>query len=221
MGMAMASLMNLTVMTMVMALLMTSMTMTTMMASLTTWTFLVMRGNGNSDLDLDLLFSAWSFWFVTANLKRSFTRKEKPKKKRKKRKKLKQNKHSHSLDRKNDRAGGQKSSLKELLTTRMADFSTVFIQPKFFCENHTRQKLFYISSYVKFLVKIILMSLKQDLNMDFVLAISLLPIPTSSIISVVQLIQAKKNREITTGNTWQHPKLTSNPALDKVESDAK
>merc|ERR1711956_199242 len=121
------------------------------------------------------------------NLKRSFTRKEKPKKKRKKRKKLKQNKQSHSLDRENDRAGGQKSSLKELLTTRMADFSTVFIQPKFFCENHTRQKLFYISSYVKFLVKIILMSLKQDLNMDFVPAISLLPIPTSSIISVVQL----------------------------------
>merc|ERR1712129_246693 len=154
--------------------------------------------------------------------KRSFTRKEKPKKKRKKRKKLKQNKQSHSLDRENDRAGGQKSSLKELLTaTRMADFSTVFIQPKFFCENHTRQKLFYISSYVKFLVKIILMSLKQDLNMDFVPAISLLPIPTSSIISVVQLIQAKKNREITTGKTWQHPKLTSNPALDKVESDAK
>merc|ERR1712086_309730 len=89
--------------------------MTTMMASLTTWTFLVMRGNGNSDLDLDLLFSAWAFWFcpwscrfVTANLKRSFTRKEKPKKKRKKRKKLKQNKQSHSLDRENDRAGGQK-----------------------------------------------------------------------------------------------------------------
>ena len=103
----------------------------------------------------------------------------------------------------------------------MADFSTVFIQPKFFCENHTRQKLFYISSYVKFLVKIILMSLKQDPNMDFVPAISLLPIPTSSIISVVQLIQAKKNREITTGKTWQHQKLTSNPALDKVESDAK
>ena len=76
----------------------------------------------------------------------------------------------------------------------MADFSTVFIlKPKFFCENHTRQKLFYISSYVKFLVKIILMSLKQDPNMDFVPAISLqLPIPTSSIISVVQLIQAKK-----------------------------
>merc|ERR1712129_329748 len=105
------------------------------MASLTTWTFLVMRGNGNSDLDLDLLFSAWSCWFVTANLKRSFTRKEKPKKKRKKRKKLKQYKQSHSLDRENDRAGGQKSSLKELLTTRMADFSTVFIKPKFFCEN--------------------------------------------------------------------------------------
>jgi len=64
--------------------------------------------------------------------------------------------------------------------------------------------------------------LKQDPNMDFVPAISLqLPIPTSSIISVVQLIQAKKNREITTGKTWQHPKLTSNPALDKVESDAK
>merc|ERR1712238_89630 len=61
--MAMASLMNLTVMTMVMALLMTSMTMMTMMASLTTWTFLVMKGNGDSDLDLDLLFSAWSFWF--------------------------------------------------------------------------------------------------------------------------------------------------------------
>jgi hypothetical protein len=134
---------------------------------------------------------------VTANLKRSFTRKEKPKKRKrkKKRKKLKQNKQSHSLDRENDRrAGGQKSSLKELLITRMADFSTVFIQPKFFCENHTRQKLFYISSYVKFLVKIILMSLKQDPNMDFVpAAISLqLPIPTSSIISVVQLIQAKK-----------------------------
>lgn len=55
----------------------------------------------------------------------------------------------------------------------MADFSTVFIQPEFFCENHTRQKLFYISSYVKFLVKIILTSLKQDPNMDFV--------PTSSI----------------------------------------
>jgi hypothetical protein len=129
------------------------------------------------------------------NLKRSFTRKEKPKKRKrkKKRKKLKQNKQSHSLDRENDRrAGGQKSSLKELLTTRMADFSTVFIQPKFFCENHTRQKLFYISSYVKFLVKIILMSLKQDPNMDFVPAMSLLPIPTSSIISVVQLIQAKK-----------------------------
>lgn len=71
----------------------------------------------------------------------------------------------------------------------MADFSTVFIQPKFFCENHARQKLFYISSYVKFLVKIILTSLKQDPNMDFVPAISLLPIPTSS---VVQLIQAKK-----------------------------
>merc|ERR1712228_10730 len=130
---------------------------------------------------------------VTANLKRSFTRKEKPKKRKrkKKRKKLKQNKQSHSLDRENDRAGGQKSSLKELLT-RMADFSTVFIQPKFFCENHTRQKLFYISSYVKVLVKIILTSLKQDPNMDFVPAISLLPIPTSSIISVVQLIQAKK-----------------------------
>jgi hypothetical protein len=99
------------------------------------------------------------------------------------------------LDCENDRAGGQKSSLKELLaTTRMADFSTVFIlKPKFFCENHTRQKLFYISSYVKFLVKIILItSLKQDPNMDFVPAISLLPIPTSSIISVVQLIQAKK-----------------------------
>ena len=62
------------------------------------------------------------------------------------------------LDCENDLAGGQKSSLKELLaTTRMADFSTVFIlKPKFFCENHTRQKLFYISSYVKFLVKIIL-----------------------------------------------------------------
>lgn len=76
----------------------------------------------------------------------------------------------------------------------MADFSTVFsIQPKFFCENHTRQKLFYISSYVKFLVKkIILTSLKQDPNMDFVPAISLLPTPTSSIMSVVQLIQAKK-----------------------------
>ena len=126
-----------------------------------------MRGNGDSVLDLDLLVSPWSFWFcpwscwfVTANLKRSFTRKEKPKKrKRKKRKKHKQNKQSHSLDRENDcRAGGQKSSLKELLaTTRMADFSTVFIlKPKFFCENHTRQKLFYISSYVKFLVKIIL-----------------------------------------------------------------
>jgi hypothetical protein len=59
------------------------------------------------------------------------------------------------LDCENDLAGGQKSSLKELLaTTRMADFSTVFIlKPKFFCENHTRQKLFYISSYVKFLVK--------------------------------------------------------------------
>jgi hypothetical protein len=130
------------------------------------------------------------------------------------------------LDSENDRAGGQKSSLKELLaTTRMADFSTVFIlKPKFFCENHTRQKLFYISSYVKFLViKIILItSLKQDPNMDFVPAISLLPIPTSSIISVVQLIQAKKNREITTGKTWQHQKITSIPALDKVEkSDAK
>merc|ERR1711971_434624 len=100
------------------------------------------------------------------------------------------------LERENDRSGGQKSSLKELLaTSRMADFSTVFIlKPKFFCENHTRQKLFYISSYVKFLViKIILItSLKQDPNMDFVPAISLLPIPTSSIISVVQLIQAKK-----------------------------
>jgi hypothetical protein len=99
------------------------------------------------------------------------------------------------LDREKDTAGGQKSSLKELLaTTRMADFSTVFIlKPKFFCENHTRQKLFYISSYVKFLVKIILItSLKQDPNMYFVPAISLLPIPTSSIISVVQLIQATK-----------------------------
>ena len=86
------------------------------------------------------------------------------------------------------------SALKELLLTRMADFSTVVTnQPKFFCETHpTRQKLFYISSYVK-LVKIILTSLNQDPNMDFVpYAISLLPIPTSSIISVVQLIQAKK-----------------------------
>jgi len=94
----------------------------------------------------------------------------------------------------------------------MADFSTVVTnQPKFFCETHpTRQKLFYISSYVK-LVKIILTSLNQDPNMDFVpYAISLLPIPTSSIISVVQLIQAKKNREITTGKTWQHLKITSN-----------
>ena len=58
-----------------------------------------MRGNGDSVLDLDLLASPWSFWFcpwscwfVTANLKRSFTRKEKPKKRKrkKKRKKLKQ-----------------------------------------------------------------------------------------------------------------------------------
>merc|ERR1712051_740363 len=73
----------------------------------------VMRGNGDSVLDLDLLASPWSFWFVTANLKRSFTRKEKPKKRKrkKKRKKLKQNKQSYSLDRKNDRAGGQKSYL--------------------------------------------------------------------------------------------------------------
>lgn len=81
-----------------------------------------MKGNGDSDLDLDLLVSAWSFWFcpwscwfATANLKRSFTRKEKPKKRKKrkeKRKKLKQNKQSHSLDRENDCAGGQK----ELLT---------------------------------------------------------------------------------------------------------
>lgn len=62
------------------------------------------------------------------------------------------------------------------------------------------------------------MSLKQDPNMDFVPAISLLPIPTSS---VVQLIQAKKNRELTTGKTWQHPKITSNPALNKVKSDSK
>jgi len=103
----------------------------------------------------------------------------------------------------------------------MADFSTVVTnQPKFFCETHpTRQKLFYISSYVK-LVKIILTSLNQDPNMDFVpYAISLLPIPTSSIISVVQLIQAKKNREITTGKNMATSK--NNIQLNKVKSDAK
>merc|ERR1712008_311105 len=91
----------------------------------------VMRGNGNSDLDLDLLFSAWSFWFVTANLKRSFTRKEKPKKKRKKRKKLKQNKQSHSLDRENDRAGGQKSSLKNYLQQEWLIFQPFSSNPNF------------------------------------------------------------------------------------------
>lgn len=32
---------------------------------------------------------------------------------------------------------------------------------------------------------------------------------------------SQKNREITTGKTWQHPKITSNPALNKVKSDAK
>jgi len=123
------------------------------------------------------------------------------------------------LDCKNDCADGQKSSLKELLaTTRMADFSTVFIlKPKFFCENHTRQKLFYISSYVTFLVKIILIVIETRPKHGLCSCKSLLPIPTSSIISVVQLIQAKKNREITTGKTWQRPKITSNPALDKVE----
>ena len=79
-----------------------------------------MRGNGDSVLDLDLLASPWSFWFcpwscwfVTANLKRSFTRKEKPKKRKrkKKRKKLKQKQTKLFLRPQNDRAGGQKSSL--------------------------------------------------------------------------------------------------------------
>ena len=82
--------------------------------------FQVMRGNGDSVLDLDRLVSPWSFWFcpwscwfVTANLKRSFTRKEKPKKRKrkKKRKKLKQKQTKLFLRPQNDCAGGQKSSL--------------------------------------------------------------------------------------------------------------
>jgi len=101
----------------------------------------------------------------------------------------------------------------------MADFSTVVTnQPKFFCETHpTRQKLFYISSYVK-LVKIILTSLNQDQNMDFVPYFAY----SYQFNNICRTINSsQKNREITTGKTWQHPKLTSNPALDKVESDAK
>merc|ERR1712051_757210 len=242
----------------------------------------VMRGNGDSVLDLDLLASPWSFWFVTANLKRSFTRKEKPKKRKrkKKRKKLKQNKQSYSLDRKNDRTGGQKSSLlaqvgtflrflalfkhfstgsnqmlhvlehskivyfsknmpnalldckndcddgqksslKELLaTTRMADFSTVFIlKPKFFCENHTRQKLFYISSYVTFLVKIILIVIetrpKHGLCSCSNKSAAAYSYQFKNICRTIN--SSQKNREIITGKTWQRPKITSNPALDKVE----
>ena len=247
-----------------------------------------MRGNGDSVLDLDLLASPWSFWFcpwscwfVTANLKRSFTRKEKPKKRKrkKKRKKLKQNKQSYSLDRKNDRAGGQKSSLlaqvgtffsflalfkhfntgsyqmlhvlehskivsfsknmpnalldckndcadgqksslKELLaTTRMADFSTVFIlKPKFFCENHTRQKLFYISSYVKFLVKIILIVIETRPKHGLCSCNKSPAAYSYQFNNICRTINSsQKNREITTGKTWQHPKLTSYPALNKVE----
>ena len=131
---------------------------------------------------------------------------------------------SCSLDRENDRAGGQKSSLKELLaTTRMADFSTVFIlKPKFFCENHTRQKLFYISSYVKFLVKIILIVIETrpkhglcSCNKSAAYSYQF-----NNICRTINSSQ-KENREITTGKIWQHPKLTSNPALNKVESDAK
>ena len=188
-----------------------------------------MRGNGDSVLDLDLLVSPWSFWFcpwscwfVTANLKRSFTRKEKPKKrKKKKRKKLKQKLFLRPRKRPRWRS---KSSLKELLaTTRMADFSTVFIlKPKFFCENHTRQKLFYISSYVKFLVKIILIVIETrpkhglcSCNKSAAYSYQF-----NNICRTINSSQ-KENREITTGKTWQHPKLTSNPALDKVESDAK
>merc|ERR550534_1860344 len=153
--------------------------------------------------------------------------KEKPKKrkKRKKRKKHKQNKQSHSLDRQNDRrAGGQKSSLKELLaTTRMADFSTVFIlKPKFFCENHTRQKLFYISSYVKFLVKIILIVIETRPKHGLCSCNKSPAAYSYQFNNICRTINSsQKNREITTGKTWQHPKLTSYPALNKVEIKCK
>merc|ERR1711956_187257 len=155
-----------------------------------------------------------------ANLKRSFTRKEKPKKKRKKRKKLKQNNQSYSLDRKNDCEGGQKSSLKELLTTRMADFSTVFIQPKFFCENHSSKIVLYFKlckifsqnhfDVIETRPKHGLCSCNKSAAYSY---------QFNNICRTIN--SSQKNREITTGKTWQHPKLTSNPALDKVESDAK
>jgi hypothetical protein len=128
------------------------------------------------------------------------------------------------LDCKNDCADGQKSSLKELLaTTRMADFSTVFIlKPKFFCENHTRQKLFYISSYVKFLVKIILIVIESRPKHGLCSCSKSAAAYSYQFNNICRTINSsQKNREITTGKTWQHPKLTSNPALDKVESDAK
>merc|ERR1712008_425184 len=153
--------------------------------------------------------------------KRSFTRKEKPKKKRKKRKKLKQNKQSHSLDRKNDRAGGQKSSLKELLTTRMADFSTVLIQPKFFCENHTRQKFVLYFKLCKIFSQnhfdVIETRPKHGLcscNKSAAYSYQF-----NNICRTIN--SSQKNREITTGKTWQHPKLTSNLALDKVDISEK
>merc|ERR1712172_379113 len=94
------------------------------------------------------------------------------------------------LDCKNDLAGGQKSSLKELLaTTRMADFSTVFIlKPKFGLCSCNKSAAAYSYQFN---------NICRTIN------------------------SSQKNREITTGKTWQHPKLTSNPALNKVESDAK
>ena len=124
------------------------------------------------------------------------------------------------LDCENDRAGGQKSSLKELLaTTRMADFSTVFIlKPKFFCENHTLQKLFYISSYVKFLVKIILIVIETRPKHGLCSCNKSPAAYSYQFNNICRTINSsQKNREITTGKTWQHPKLTSYPALNKVE----